>query len=140
MFGVARHYDLKPLLDAELVHRWTGVYLLPGPRGRMFGARVATGWKPILVYTHPDASESPDFLLDDVFVSAAADKEHHHWGQSESGTGRLVEAFSRPGELVCDPFLGGGTTAVVCRDLGRRFVGCDVDAAAVETSSARLAA
>jgi site-specific DNA-methyltransferase (adenine-specific) len=39
----------------------------------------------------------------------------------------LVEDFSNPGELVCDPFAGSGTTAVTCKELGRRFVGWEID-------------
>lgn len=41
--------------------------------------------------------------------------------------------------LVVDPFVGSGTTAAVCQRLGRRFVGCDVDAVAVATARRRLA-
>lgn len=36
---------------------------------------------------------------------------------------RLVLASSNPGDLVLDPFSGVGTTAVVCKQTGRRFVG-----------------
>jgi site-specific DNA-methyltransferase (adenine-specific) len=36
---------------------------------------------------------------------------------------QLVADFSDPGELVCDPYSGGGTTAVACQELGRRFLG-----------------
>jgi 16S rRNA G966 N2-methylase RsmD len=137
MFGQLAQYDLKARLDEHLAHRWTGVYVMPGDRARMFHARVATGWKPLLIYMRKDAP-TPDYLLNDVFVSDAADKAHHHWGQSVSGTSALVEAFSRPGGLVVDPFVGGGTTAVVCHELGRRFAGCDVDAGAVQTTLTRL--
>lgn len=49
-----------------------------------------------------------------------------------------VEAFSRPGDLVIDPFLGGGTTAVASALLGRRFIGCDRNPSAVEATSMRL--
>lgn len=48
----------------------------------------------------------------------------------------LVEPFinvlTRPGELVCDPFLGTGTTAAVAARLGRRFVGFDFRESQVE--------
>ena len=138
LFGQFQQYALKARLDVHLRHRWTATYLMPGSRARMFHPRVATGWKPVLVYTRPDAPQPFEWLLDDVFVSDGRDKDHHHWGQSESGTAALVERFTRPGQLVVDPFLGGGTTAVVCRDLGRRFVGCDRDAAAVTAARARL--
>lgn len=36
-----------------------------------------------------------------------------------------VLAGSRPGDLVMDPFVGSGTTAMVARDLGRRALGID---------------
>jgi DNA modification methylase len=38
----------------------------------------------------------------------------------------LVSLFSDPGDLVCDPFAGSGTTGVACRALGRRFVGWEI--------------
>jgi len=51
----------------------------------------------------------------------------------------LIEAFSRPGDVVLDPFCGSGSTLVAARDLGRRFVGIELDAEHHLTASARLA-
>jgi site-specific DNA-methyltransferase (adenine-specific) len=39
----------------------------------------------------------------------------------------LVSDFTDPGELVCDPFAGSGTTGVACIRLGRRFIGWERD-------------
>jgi len=50
----------------------------------------------------------------------------------------LVERLTKPGQLVCDPFLGGGTTALVALALGRRFIGCDIDAAAIAIARRRV--
>lgn len=118
-------------------YRWCAAYLTIGPSTHVHGANVGTSWKPILVF---DAGQKREFLTTDVFRSTADDKAHHPWGQNEAGIAALVEAFTKPGDLVVDPFLGGGTTAVVCKALGRRFVGCDIDAAAVKTTRERLAA
>ena len=74
----------------------------------------------------------------DVVTSDGRDKRFHEWGKSESGIIELVELFSEPGDLVLDPFMGGGTTGVACLQLGRRFMGVDIDPAAVETALARL--
>jgi DNA modification methylase len=52
----------------------------------------------------------------------------------------LVRRLTKPGQLVCDPFLGAGTTAVAALKLGRRFVGCDIDAEAVEQARKRVVA
>ncbi len=118
-------------------YRWCGAYLTPGVATRIWNADVGTRWKPILMF---DRGRDRQFLATDVWTSTGPDKAHHGWGQSESGIASLVEAFTEPGDLVIDPFLGGGTTALVCRDLGRRFIGCDIDAAAVSTARERLAA
>lgn len=40
---------------------------------------------------------------------------------------RLILASSARGDFVLDPFLGSGTTAVVCRKLGRRFLGIEAN-------------
>jgi ParB-like chromosome segregation protein Spo0J len=98
-------------LDRHLSYRWTAAYIAQGARTRMHVAKVGTGWKPLLVYRRKDADEPP-FLNDDLFDGASAttdgvDKEFHHWGQSVAGIAEQVERFTRPGQLVVDPFLGG---------------------------------
>jgi len=40
---------------------------------------------------------------------------------------KLVEAFSKSGELVLDPLCGTGTTGIAALQLGRRFLGVDKD-------------
>jgi len=42
----------------------------------------------------------------------------------------LIEQSTRPGEVVLDPFCGSGSTGRAARELGRRGLLCDVDAAA----------
>jgi DNA modification methylase len=50
-----------------------------------------------------------------------------------------IEAFSAPGDLVLDPFLGGGTTAVEALALGRNVIGTDVSSLAVFVAQAKTA-
>jgi len=49
-----------------------------------------------------------------------------------------ILAGSRPGDLVCDPFLGSGTVAAVAIEEGRRWVGCDLDARNAALVSGRI--
>ena len=49
-----------------------------------------------------------------------------------------IEGFSRPGDLVLDPYMGGGTTIVEAYALGRSSVGCDLNSLAVFIARAKV--
>ena len=51
---------------------------------------------------------------------------------------RIVKASSNEGDLVADFYLGSGTTAEVCKDLNRNFIGCDINPRAIEITLQRL--
>ena len=50
---------------------------------------------------------------------------------------KFIKASSNEGDLVADFYLGSGTTAEVCKDLNRNFIGCDINPRAVELSKKR---
>ncbi len=52
---------------------------------------------------------------------------------------RIVLASSNLGEIVLDPFVGSGTTAVAAKRVGRRYIGIDVSADYAEHTRRRLA-
>lgn len=51
----------------------------------------------------------------------------HPTQKPEKLLAKIVLASSRLGDLVFDPFLGSGTTSVVAKKLGRRYVGVEID-------------
>ena len=52
---------------------------------------------------------------------------------------RLIELYTFTDDLVLDPFIGSGTTAVAAVETGRHFVGYDVDPSYLEIARARIA-
>ena len=53
---------------------------------------------------------------------------------------RALLASTEEGDLVFDPFSGSGTTAVAAKELGRFFVGAELDEGLAELAARRLAA
>lgn len=51
---------------------------------------------------------------------------------------RCIEMFTFVGDVVLDPFLGSGTTAVAAKMTGRRYVGCDLSAEYCAIAEERL--
>jgi site-specific DNA-methyltransferase (adenine-specific) len=52
---------------------------------------------------------------------------------------RLIEDFSKPGELILDCFCGSGSGLLAAQETGRRFIGCDKDQSYVDVARERLA-
>lgn len=132
MCGQSYLPEILSLMCKHLKYRWVIAYLTPGGQSvQQWVAKVNVFWKPVLLF-----GESVEWM-GDVCNSKENDKRFHEWGQSESGMADLIERISKPGQLICDPFLGGGTTALVSLRLGRRFVGCDIDKSVYEKSIQR---
>ena len=77
--------------------------------------------------------------IPDMMHAPAAERTDYPTQKPERLLRRIVEAASAPGGLVADFFCGSGTTLAAAQALGRRWVGCDLSAAAVEIAAARLA-
>lgn len=50
----------------------------------------------------------------------------------------FIKLFTRPGDVVLDPFIGSGTTAVAAVELGRKYVGIDINPAYCEQARKRI--
>jgi modification methylase len=67
-------------------------------------------------------------------------KKLHSTQKPEALLHRVIQASSKPGHLVLDPFLGSGTTAAVAKRLCRRWIGIEREAAYAEIAKARVSA
>jgi len=128
--------EILQMMTQYLRYNWMLAYVQPGASARVHGRNALVGWKPIVWFTNGEVATQ--HYVYDVIYSQKRDKLHHDWGQSEGAIATLVERFSDVGETVCDPFLGGGTMAVAAVKLGRRFIGIDRDADAIENTRRRL--
>lgn len=73
-------------------------------------------------------------------VHAYENQKDYPTEKHEELLARIIGFASNPGDLVLDCFLGSGTTAAVAQKLGRRWIGCDINKGAIQTTSKRLQA
>jgi len=81
--------------------------------------------------------------FDDVWkfsIETSSDKRRTSYPtqKPEALLERIIKALSKPDELILDCFIGSGTTAAVAQKLGRRWIGCDINKGAIQTTSKRL--
>ena len=81
----------------------------------------------------------PDDVLDISIEAPSANVRTGYPTQKpEALLERLILASSKPGDLVLDAFVGSGTTVAVAQNLGRRWIGCDINKGAIRTATSRL--
>jgi len=69
----------------------------------------------------------PSNLWTDISVPfwSMPENTDHPTQKPEKLVAKMILASSNPGDVVLDPFLGSGTTSVVAKKLGRRYVGIE---------------
>lgn len=92
-------------------------------------------WQP-----HPMGAKPRDVIEIPVICNGMSEKTQHPTQKPEALIERLIVASSSNGQLVVDPFVGSGTTAVVAERLGRRWLAGDGDARYVGVARERLVA
>jgi site-specific DNA-methyltransferase (adenine-specific) len=89
---------------------------------------------------NPLGAKPRDVFEIPVICNGMEEKTAHATQKPEALIEKLIRASSTRGQLVVDPFLGSGTTAVVAARLGRRYLCGDADASYVGLARERLLA
>ena len=136
MTGQSYLPDVIQLLASSLTYHWCMCYFTPGQKTQLWQRKLHTAWKPLLWFVKGEYSG--DWLGDDIMKSPGNDKRFHEWGQSYGGMKDIVERFTNPNDLVLDPFLGGGTTAIAVLSSKRRFIGVDIAQDCIDITQNRI--
>lgn len=120
---------LQYFYDFVLVHGDTSI---------LWPRKIVSGYKSLLCYHRLWVKPLPRMNVLGKFSASSQDKRFHNWGQSELDARYYIDCFTEEGGLVVDYFLGGGTTAEVCKRLNRKFVGFEKDTKTFETAKSRL--
>ena len=97
------------------------------------------GWQPIFYYGKDPRLADRKGRAHSCFQSTeSADKNGHPCPKPLKTWERLTERVTRPGETILDPFMGSGTTGVACMNLGRKFIGIEIEPKYFEIACERI--
>lgn len=104
--------------------------------------RVLPAWEYVFVFRKGKESRKDKSALNGRFVTknewkdwvhgvwsirSVQRNDYHEAMFPEELVKRCVKMYSFPGDVVFDPFMGSGTTAVVARKLQRNYIGYELD-------------
>jgi site-specific DNA-methyltransferase (adenine-specific) len=147
--GQARLPEVMAALSNRLTYRWTLATVYPGGEqmARIGDMTVLSGWKPVVAYrrapfgsgrgVHGQFTAEGRTGIRDVLRRGGREKADHEWAQPIAEALELVERFTRPDDVILDPFMGSGTFLVAAKCLGRRAIGIEIDERYCEKAARR---
>jgi DNA methylase len=138
----AAHHRLPEIVgmlqQAGLTFFWPIVMLHTGRQARMTEYGIVVTYKPLLWFVKGSfrCRDAMTFVTDSI--ASAPEKDLHPWQQGTIEARYYIEQLTQPGDLVVDPFCGGGTTAVAALQAHRQWITCDVDEASVILARRRV--
>lgn len=120
------------LVGGGAVFKRACVWVKPDGQPQLTGDRPGMGYESIVAAHAPGRSRWNGGGSHGVFTFATksdpdSSRTGHPTQKPEALMERLVSLFTDPGDLICDPFAGSGTTGVAAIRLGRRFIGWERD-------------
>jgi DNA modification methylase len=91
-----------------------------------------------LIYDEYHESKVDDVWEIDIIGATSGERTGYPTQKPLSLLERVISSLSNPGDLVLDCFIGSGTTAIAAQKLGRRWIGCDINKGAIQTTAKRL--
>lgn len=140
---VIEHYALPNIIEkfnGKLKYRW--IFCMNQEEGSH--PRMAMGievmWKPILWYVKKAYPHGRGFIKDMVRITQkdGVTKKYHKWQQSVQWAEFFISKLTKENNLILDPFIGSGTTAVACERLNRRWIGIEINPEYCEIAKQRI--
>jgi len=123
-------------LSDHLRHWWTIACVHSGGRTVMREYGINACWKPVLWFVK-GTRDNKAVMVNDT-MSGGKEKDHHDWQQASAEAQYWIDHLCPKDGVVLDPFLGGGTTAIAAKLLGRKWIGIEIDKDTAAIASKRL--
>lgn len=115
---------------------WTLCWHIPAGNG--YNSWGFTTWQPILAYGKP-LRENGRAYPDSISMSPISDDNSHPCPKPTKLMKTIIQKYTALNWVIYDPFMGSGTTGVAAVQLGRSFIGCEIDPKYFEIAKKRIA-
>jgi len=135
------HHQLFSILEIHTkLRKWWIGWLNHNRSNRIFGKNLITKGKPFLWYSNKIRKNSARVPFDTITLSKEEwSKAFHKQEQPIGFFSHYIEFLTRENDIIFDPFLGSGTTALACRKLKRNFIGIEINPDYCKIAEERLA-
>lgn len=118
----------------ESVLVWDKCWIGPG------GAKgLRPSYELVALWAMPDFKIENRGLYDIQRFKWSSKKPHGHPAEKPVDLMKwIIEQSTRPGDTICDLFMGSGTTGEACMLTGRSFIGMELDPSYFETACKRI--
>jgi adenine-specific DNA-methyltransferase len=113
--------------------------------GHIVWVKPYTSGQRYLRYQHEQAvllakgsPRPPREPMPDVIPWEYSGNKFHPTEKPVSALSPLIRAFSRPGDIILDPFCGSGSTLIAAAELRRRFIGIEIEQRYSQAAQERL--
>lgn len=117
----------------ELGEAYLGIIACWSRNGMTFSPLGFGNWIPVII-----AGKRPKSGQDVLSFKIDGYKPNHPSPKPLSCMKKLVDRISLTGQSVLDPFMGSGTTGVACKELGRNFIGIEIEPKYFEIAQRRI--
>lgn len=125
------------ILTQHLDYEWTTAVYRPDGGWDFRKTQFKECWRPIGIWRKP-GTRVETVYAPDAWLSKRAEKDAHEWQQEIGPVKALIEKYTAPGQLVLDPYCGGGTKPLAAKLLGRHYLSFDKDPDAVRAATERI--
>jgi len=127
---------LFQILMEYLDYEWCYTVYYPNGGQNFRKTQYKECWRPIGIFRKPGDRDQTVYIPD--AMESKRDKEYHEWQQGIEPVKALIEKYTAPGQLVLDPFVGGGTGPMAAKQTGRHYLSFDIDETTAAIAQSRL--
>lgn len=117
--------EVMQRMSENLDYYWTFAVYHEGQTQIVNGINLMCRWKPVLIFQN--GKKKIENTFQDYFISEQREKNGHDWQQSKSGVAYLIEMFTKPMDIILEPFAGSGTTIIAAKEKKRKVLAAEIN-------------